>query len=111
MLNSLLMIKPVSGEPVPFGDYVTKGDVKQHAIGILGGLIWCVGMSFGILASERPPIRPLSYALIQSCTMVAAVWGVFVWKEFKTAPAGTNKLIAAMFLAYFVGIALLTLSH
>ena len=110
VLNSLLMIKPFSGEPVPFGDYVAKGDIKQHAIGILGGLIWCVGMSFSILASDVAG-RALSYALVQCCTMIAAVWGVFIWKEFATAPKGTGKLLAAMFLAYFVGIALLTLSH
>lgn len=109
VLNSLLMMKPFSGEPVAFGDYLAKGDLKQHAIGILGGLIWCVGMSTSIIA-EKAAGRAVSYALVQSCTMIAAVWGVFVWKEFKTAPAGTGKLIAAMFLAYFVGIALLTLA-
>ena len=103
------MMKPFSGEPVPFGDYVTKGDLKQHAIGILGGLIWCVGMSTSILA-EKAAGAAVSYALVQSCTMVAAVWGVFVWQEFRTAPPGTSKLIAAMFLAYFVGIVLLTLA-
>ncbi|MFZ1932891.1 MAG: hypothetical protein WCB27_11930 [Thermoguttaceae bacterium] len=108
-LNTLLMMKPFSGEPVPFGDYVTKGDLKQHAIGILGGLIWCVGMSTSILA-EKAAGAAVSYALVQSCTMVAAVWGVFVWQEFRTAPPGTSKLIAAMFLAYFVGIVLLTLA-
>ena len=110
VLNSLLMLKPFSGEPVAFGDYVAKGDTKQHAIGILGGLIWCVGMSFSNLASKAAG-GALSYALVQSCTMIAAVWGVFIWKEFKTAPRGTNKLLAAMFLAYIVGIGLLTLSH
>lgn len=109
LLNSLLMMKPFSGEPVPFGDYVAKGDIKQHAIGLFGGLIWCIGMSTSIVASEAAG-RAVSYALVQSCTMVAAVWGVFVWREFKTAPVGTGKLIAAMFLAYFVGIALLTLA-
>jgi glucose uptake protein len=108
-LNSLLMMKPFSGEPVPFGDYFSKGDLKQHAIGILGGLIWCVGMSTSILASKAAG-QAVSYALVQSCTVVAAVWGVFVWKEFAAAPVGTYKLIAAMFLAYFVGIVLLTMA-
>ena len=27
--------------------------------------------------------------------MVAALWGVFIWKEFKDAPAGTGRLLAA----------------
>jgi glucose uptake protein len=110
VFNSLLMIRPFSGPRVPFRDYLVQGDLKHHAIGVLGGLIWCVGMSFSILASDAAG-RALSYALVQSCTMIAAVWGVFIWQEFKTAPAGTGKLLAAMFLAYIVGIALLTVSH
>ncbi len=43
----------------------------------------------------------------QGATMVAALWGVFIWKEFKAAPQGTNKMIALMFLFYVVGLALL----
>ena len=109
VFNSLLMRKPFSGEPIPFGDYFSKGDLKQHAIGILGGLIWCIGMSFSILTS-RAAGAAISYALVQSCTMIAAIWGVFIWKEFKNAPPGTNKLIAMMFVAYFVGIAFLIMA-
>jgi glucose uptake protein len=110
LLNSLVMKHPFSGDPVPFRDYVTKGSVKMHAVGILGGLIWCVGMSFSILASGKAGFA-ISYGLAQACTMVAAIWGVFIWKEFKKAPAGTGKLLASMFLAYFLGIGFLILSR
>jgi glucose uptake protein len=43
--------------------------------------------------------------------MVGALWGVFVWREFKTAPAGTNKLLAAMFIFYGLGLAVLIASR
>jgi glucose uptake protein len=39
--------------------------------------------------------------------MVAALWGVFVWREFASAPAGTGRLLALMFVLYGAGLALL----
>jgi glucose uptake protein len=101
--NSLIMLKPFTGEPVPFSDYFTKGSVRLHMVGILGGVIWNVGMSFNILASSAAS-PALSYGLGQGATMIGALWGVFVWNEFKDAPAGTGKLLAAMFLFYVLGL-------
>jgi glucose uptake protein len=43
--------------------------------------------------------------------MVAAFWGVFIWKEFKDAPEGTNKLIVAMFALFIVGLSLIVYSR
>jgi glucose uptake protein len=107
--NSIMMIKPFTGTPVPFGDYFTKGNVRLHLIGILGGVIWNVGMSFSIIASTKAGAA-LSYGLGQGATMVGACWGVFIWKEFKGAPKGTNGLLAAMFLFYLIGLVVLILS-
>ncbi len=107
--NSLVMIKPFSGEPVPFGDYFTKGNLRLHLIGILGGMIWNLGMSFSIIASNAAG-PALSYGLGQGATMVGALWGVFIWKEFKGAPPGTNPLLAAMFVFYAVGLGVLIAS-
>jgi glucose uptake protein len=88
--NSIVMAKPFVGEPVPFGDYFTKGNLRLHLIGILGGVIWNVGMSFSIIAAGAAGFA-IAYGLGQGATMIAAFWGVFIWKEFKQAPAGTNK--------------------
>ena len=107
--NSIMMVKPLSGEPVPFGDYFSKGSLRLHTIGILGGMIWNVGMSFSIIASNAAS-PALSYGLGQGATMVGALWGVFIWKEFKGAPPGTNKLLAAMFVFYLIGLGVLITS-
>jgi glucose uptake protein len=107
--NSIMMVKPFSGDPVPFGDYFTKGSLRLHAVGILGGIIWNIGMSFSIIASSAAG-PALSYGLGQGATMVGALWGVFIWKEFKGAPQGTNSLLAAMFLFYLLGLAILIAS-
>jgi glucose uptake protein len=107
--NSIMMVKPFTGAPVPFSDYFTKGNLKLHAIGILGGIIWNLGMSFSIIASTKAGAA-LSYGLGQGATMIGAFWGVFIWKEFKGAPPGTNKLLGAMFLFYLIGLAVLIAS-
>ena len=83
--NSIAMAKPFSGEPVTYRDYFTKGNLRLHLIGILGGMIWNVGMGFSIIASTTAG-PALSYGLGQGATMVGAFWGVFIWKEFKGAP-------------------------
>lgn len=107
--NSIVMAKPFSGEPVTYRDYFTKGNARLHLIGILGGIIWNVGMSFSIIASTTAG-PALSYGLGQGATMVGAFWGVFIWKEFKGAPAGTGKLLGAMFLFYLIGLSVLIAS-
>lgn len=104
--NSFVMAKPFVGNPVPYRDYFTKGDTRLHLIGILGGVVWGIGMSFSIIAAGEAGFA-ISYGLGQGATMVAAFWGVFIWKEFKEAPAGTNRLIALMFASFIVGLALI----
>ena len=104
--NTIVMARPFVGEPVPFGDYFRKGTPRLHLVGILGGVIWNLGMSLSIIASGAAGFA-ISYGLGQGATLVAALWGVFVWKEFEKAPAGTSRLLAAMFAAFVVGLGLI----
>jgi glucose uptake protein len=104
--NSIVMKKPFVGDPVPYRDYFTKGNARLHVVGILGGIIWNVGMSFSIIASGAAG-PSISYGLGQGATMIAALWGVFIWKEFKDAPTGTGRLLALMFVFYVVGLGLI----
>jgi len=79
-------------------------------IGILGGIIWSIGMSFSIIASGQAGFA-ISYGLGQGATMIAALWGVFIWKEFKEAPQGTGILLAFMFLSFFIGLCLIIIAR
>jgi glucose uptake protein len=90
---------------VSYADYF-RGSARLHAIGILGGAIWMLALSLNVIASgvAGPAI---SYALGQGATLVAAIWGVFIWREFDAAPAGTGKLIAAMLVGYLAGLILI----
>ncbi|MDD8017211.1 MAG: multidrug DMT transporter permease [Bacteroidota bacterium] len=108
--NSIAMMKPVEGDPVPFKDYFKKGSPRLHAIGILGGIIWSIGMSLNILASGSAGFA-ISYGLGQGATMVAAFWGVVIWKEFKNVWKETKNLILPMFLLFILGIALIIISR
>lgn len=108
--NSLVMRWPFSGSKVFFRDYFTEGTPRLHMTGILGGIIWGVGMSFSIIASGSAGFA-ISYGLGQGATMVAAFWGIFVWKEFAGAPVTTRKWIAMMFLFYIAGLTLIILSR
>jgi len=104
--NSLVMMRPFVGEPVPFGDYFSKGTMRLHLIGVLGGAIWNLGMSLSIIAAGAAGFA-ISYGLGQGATLVAALWGVFVWQEFRGAPAGTSRLLTLMFVAFVIGLSLI----
>ncbi|MBX7127611.1 MAG: GRP family sugar transporter, partial [Cyclobacteriaceae bacterium] len=88
VFNTILMAKPVSGTPVGYGDYF-KGTIGNHLTGMLGGVIWCIGMSFSIIASGKAGAA-ISYGLGQGATVVAAVWGIFVWREFAGASSSVR---------------------
>jgi glucose uptake protein len=53
----------------------------------------------------------VSYALSNAAPVVAILWGVLVWKEFASAPQGTNRLLGSMFICYLIGLALITYSR
>jgi glucose uptake protein len=100
--NPFFMRKPVEGSPVRFSDYM-KGTFKQHFMGFLGGAIWCLGMSVSFMANKAAS-PAIAYGLSNAAPVVAALWGILVWREFKGAPRKTNRLLYAMFSAYLVGL-------
>ena len=91
-------------------DYFKKGTPRLHFIGLLGGVIWNLGMGFSIIASGVAGYA-ISFGLGQGGTMVAALWGVFVWKEFKGAPPGTTRYIVIMFALYVAALGLIVISR
>ena len=103
--NTLAMRRPFDGEPVSGGPY-WRAPAWVHLVGIGGGLIWNVGMTLSIVASGTAG-PAISYGLGQGATLVAALWGVFVWREFRTAPPGTTILLGLMFILYVAGLGLL----
>jgi glucose uptake protein len=105
VFNTILMKKPFQGPPTGYGEYF-KGNFSTHMVGILGGLIWGLGNSLNLIAAGKAG-PAISYGLGQGATLIAALWGVFIWKEFQHAPKGTNGLITAMFIFFIAGLGLL----
>ena len=105
IFNTILIKRPFDGPPTSYAAYF-KGRFSTHLVGILGGVIWGIGNSFNLIAAGKAG-PAISYGLGQGATLVAALWGVFIWKEFKNAPKGTSALITAMFLCFIAGLALL----
>ena len=93
------------GAPVSYSAYF-RGGFRDHITGILGGSVWCLGMSFSIIASGKAGAA-ISYGLGQGATIVAALWGIFIWKEFRGAPKGTPAVLGGMLIFYLVGLGLL----
>jgi glucose uptake protein len=105
VFNSILIYKPFNGSPTNYSSYF-KGKFSIHLTGILGGLIWGIGNSFNLIAAGKAG-PAISYGLGQGATMVAAFWGVFIWKEFKQGQKGTDRLIMLMFLLFIAGLGML----
>ncbi|HVT28550.1 MAG TPA: hypothetical protein VHE81_11105 [Lacipirellulaceae bacterium] len=90
---------------VTYRDYMA-GSARLHMLGILGGIIWMVALGLNVIASGIAG-SAVSYALGQGATLVASIWGVFIWKEFRDAPVGMSALIAIMFCVYATGLILI----
>lgn len=102
LFNTVLMKRPISGNPTNYKAYF-KGKPSIHWVGILGGVIWGIGNSLNLIAAGKAGAA-ISYGLGQGATLVAALWGVFIWKEFKNAPKGTNGMLTIMFLLFVLGL-------
>jgi glucose uptake protein len=102
--NIYFMRKPLVGEPVSFAGFFS-GPISGHALGLLGGFIWGIGMVFNLVAASFTGVA-ISYAIGQSAPMVAALWGVLAWKEFEGAPGKAKMYLVLMFVFYCLGILL-----
>jgi len=105
VFNTIQMYRPFQGDAVGFVDYF-RGSLKDHAVGMLGGAIWFIGMAFSIIASEKAGTA-ISYGLGQGATVVAALWGIYIWKEFDGSDAKTQGMLKLMLALYILGVGLL----
>lgn len=107
--NLALMRRPLRGAPVSFSGYWSAG-ARNHALGLLGGMVWGMGGSLNFVAAGFVGV-PISYAIGQSAPLIAAGWGVFVWREFRGAPSAAWRALGAMALAYVAAVLLIALAY
>jgi len=102
--NVYFMRKPLVGEPLGFGGFF-RAPASGHLLGLLGGFIWGTGTVFNLVAGNTTTFA-VSYAIGQSAPMVAAAWGLFVWKEFAGSGPRAKLYLALMFVFYILAILL-----
>lgn len=109
VVNPILMSKPIEGPPVSMVMY-RQGTIKEHTAGIIGGFIWMLGMvvSFMAVSAANPAI---AYALSNAAPVVAILWGLLVWKEFRDADTKTNRFLGLVLIFYVAGLILITFSN
>ena len=106
IFNTLAMRHPFVGKPVGYSEYF-KGSAAKHLVGVFGGCVWGLGTALSYIAAGKAGAA-ISYALGQGAPMVAALWGIFVWNEFKGADVPTKRLLALMFVLFITGLSLIT---
>ena len=107
--NTILMRKPIVGSPVAAADYF-RAPASYHALGLLGGAIWGIGGVFNFVAASLTGVA-ISYAIGQASPMVACLWGVFAWHEFRGANTRAKSYLAAMFVAYALALFLIARAY
>jgi glucose uptake protein len=103
--NLYFMKHPLVGQPVGFSGFF-RGPASGHLLGMLGGFIWGTGTVFNMVAASLTGVA-ISYAIGQAAPMVAALWGVLVWKEFAGAGGRSKTFLALMFVFYGLAILLI----
>jgi glucose uptake protein len=115
VFNFYFMNLPVEGEPVALSDYF-RGSARNHLLGLLGGAVWCIGAITNFVASSAQAqnevqVGPaVSYALGQGATMISALWGLFVWKEFQGATAQVRTLLGVMMALFLAGLGMISVA-
>ena len=111
--NLYFMNLPLQGEPIDLKEYFLGG-TRNHLLGIAGGMVWALGTVLNFVASSAPPsvnVGPaISYALGQGATLISALWGLLVWKEFAGASARVRTLLILMIALFVVGLTLISMA-
>ena len=104
-VNYLLMRMPLDGREAASMRGYWQASGNWHLWGILGGIIWCAGAMMNFVASQAHVVGPaVSYSIGQGATMISACWGVFIWKEFASAPSRSKVALAWMFVFFLCGL-------
>ena len=114
VFNLYFINLPVHGQPIPLKWYVRPNNMRNHFLGVFGGMVWCAGALCNFLAASAPRavnVGPaVSYALGQGATMISVLWGLLVWKEFRGATGKVSAILAVMLLLFVGGLTLIALA-
>ncbi|HYL78099.1 MAG TPA: hypothetical protein VEU96_28045 [Bryobacteraceae bacterium] len=107
VFNLYFLNLPVQGEPLSMFSYF-QGTLKQHALGIAGGMIWCTGAVANFVAAGAPKeiqVGPgIGDAIGPASAVLSALWGLLVWREFAGSTGKTRLLLGLMLILFVAGL-------
>jgi glucose uptake protein len=109
VFNPILMRKPLIGSPVSMAGYFAAPK-SYHFWGLLGGFIWGTGTVLNLVAGGKVGL-PISYAIGQASPMIATLWGVLVWHEFRGARPKSKVYLGGMIASYLLALVLIAMAY
>ena len=104
---------PVEGEPLEFGAYL-NGRLKQHLAGLASGFIWYTGLVLAWVCASVPEAIQggpmLRFMLAEGSPVLAALWGIVVFREFKNSDVRVKLMGALMLALLLCGLAMIGLA-
>ena len=113
VFNAFFLRWPIQGRRLHFIEYF-HGTGMEHFWGVFGGIVWAVGTLSSFVAASAPrdlQVGPaISYALGQGSTMIGALWGVLVWREFKGGGTLVKGCLVLMFILFLGGLTVVSVA-
>jgi glucose uptake protein len=107
IFNMFFVNLPVEGEPIPLGQYFS-GSMGTHLVGLVSGAVLATGLLAILVAQAGAPetlVSPtLLYALEQGAVLIGALWGIFVWKDFRDCQPRVRAMVWMFILLFLAGI-------
>jgi len=111
VFNLFFMNLPVQGKPIEMGEFFRAG-LSRHALGAAGGIVWYIGMIASLIGGRMEGAlrveASVSYALEQGAIVIAALCGVFLWREYAGADISVKIRLGVMFFLLVAGIGIIT---
>ncbi len=98
----ILLARPLFGDRGTWRGYL-QGSLTWHVLGLAGGGIWCFGTVVNFLSAKLVGVA-ISWGIGSSASMVAALWGIFLWKEFANSGRSAKVLITVSLACYLTGV-------
>jgi glucose uptake protein len=108
VFNLFFVNLPVEGEPIDLFAYF-QGGLRPHLVGFGAGVLLCTGLLAWFVAKAGAPEAQLSslafYAAQQGAVLLAALVGLFWWKDFRDAEPRVRGMVWIFLLLFAAGIA------
>ena len=113
VLNLFFMNLPIEGDPLEFRDYFV-GSIWPHAMGAIGGGLWALGATVALVAATPRGDTHLPQMTVdllsQSAPLLAALFGLLVWREYKGGDPRVKLTTVLMLLIFAGGVAAISLA-